>query len=230
MQINDKTKHVFSFIRNCIITGLFLVVPAIVTMWFIIFFFNFLTVWAEPIIVFFADHVPELHKVIKADYWFRLLARCFSLVIILTFLFLLGVLAKYTLGRRIGDMIEAIVLQMPVVKSIYSTIKQILNTIRSSNAGMFNKAVLFEYPKTDVYVIGFITNYNKGGSEMNAKTGKELISIFLPTTPNPTSGFLLFVPKEKCIFLDMDISVAMKLVISGGVISETGTLIADRKV
>ena len=228
MQINDKTKNVLSFIRNCIITGLFLVVPAIVTMWFIIFFFNLLTVWAEPIIVFFADNVPEMHKVIKAD-WFRFLARCLSLLIILAFLFSLGVLAKYTLGRRIGDKIEAKVLQMPVVKTIYSTIKQILNTIRSSNAGMFNKAVLFEYPKADVYVIGFITNYNKGGSEMNAKTGKELISIFLPTTPNPTSGFLLFVPKEKCIFLDMDISVAMKLVISGGVISETGTLIADRK-
>ena len=82
---------------------------------------------------------------------------------------------------------------------------------------MFRKVVLIEYPRKGIYTIGFLTNENKEDWELSEKTGKDLISLFIPTTPNPTSGFLLFVPRKDCTFLDMKVSEGMKLVISGGV-------------
>jgi len=84
---------------------------------------------------------------------------------------------------------------------------------------MFRKVVLFEFPKEGVWSIGFLTNEYEDGFEVKDKLGgKELISVFMPTTPNPTSGFLMFIPREKCIYLDMEVAEAMRLIISGGAV------------
>jgi uncharacterized membrane protein len=84
---------------------------------------------------------------------------------------------------------------------------------------MFRQVILFEYPRKGIWVIGFLTNENKSRFEVNEKSSGEMLSIFLPTTPNPTSGFLLFVPKKDCVFLDMTVAEGMRLVISGGAVT-----------
>ncbi len=118
---------------------------------------------------------------------------------------------------------ENLMVQLPMFKSIYLTIKQILDAIRSTKSGMFRQVVLIEYPRKGIYTLAFLTNYNNNKWEIGEKSGRELVSVFLPTTPNPTGGFLLFIPKEDCVFLDMSVTDGMRLVISGGVISPGDT-------
>jgi uncharacterized membrane protein len=108
-------------------------------------------------------------------------------------------------------------LRLPILRSVYITSRQIGEALWTPKGNMFRQVVLVEYPRKGIYTIGFLTNENKKEWELSVKTNKQLLSIFIPTTPNPTSGFLLFIPREDCQFLDMKVSDGMKLVISGGV-------------
>jgi uncharacterized membrane protein len=145
-----------------------------------------------------------------------------SLILILFVLFILGSIAKYAIGLRTIKIMERLIMKIPMLNVVYSTSQQLVDAVRNPNAGMFRQVVLFEYPRKGIYVIGFLTNENKKSCELIEKTDQKLISIFLPTTPNPTSGFLLFVPKDDCIFLDMSITEAMRMIISGGAVSPPG--------
>jgi uncharacterized membrane protein len=117
---------------------------------------------------------------------------------------------------------EKLIMKIPMLNVVYSTSQQLVDAVRNPNAGMFRQVVLFEYPRKGIYVIGFLTNENTKSCELVEKTEEALISIFLPTTPNPTSGFLLFVPKNDCVFLNMSITEAMRMIISGGAVSPPG--------
>ena len=105
---------------------------------------------------------------------------------------------------------------MPVIRSIYNALKQIFQTILGSSSKAFREVVIIEYPRKNLWAIAFITSETKG--EVKNKLKNESVNVFLPTTPNPTSGFMLFVPKKDLIRLDMNIEEGMKLVISGGII------------
>ena len=112
-------------------------------------------------------------------------------------------------------------LKLPLINFIYSTCKQIGDTIMSSKKGnMFRQVVLFEYPRKGCYAIGFMTNENTPeNSEAARRLGKgDLISVFMPTTPNPTSGFLMLIPRDECIMLDMSVSDAMRMIVSCGTV------------
>jgi uncharacterized membrane protein len=152
---------------------------------------------------------------LENKYWFELAIRGFSIIVTLVFLFIVGQVAKWAFGRRLMDFLERVILEIPVMSTIYSTAKQVVDAIKGGN-GMFRQVVLVEFPRKGIYAIGFLTNENKGRNELSEKTGKNLISIFMPFAP-PTSGYIVFVPKEDCIFLEMSVSDGMKLVISGGV-------------
>ena len=115
-------------------------------------------------------------------------------------------------------MADWIMLKLPLLSTVYSTTRQIGEALWAPQGNMFRKAVLLEYPRRGIYAIGFLTSENEENWEIGEKTGKQLVSIFLPTTPNPTSGFLLLLPKEECIILDMKVADAMRLVISGGAV------------
>ena len=107
---------------------------------------------------------------------------------------------------------------MPVVRSIYSGVKQIAETVFAQSERSFEKACLVQYPRKDIWAVGFISTAAKGEVNDKAETGSDLLSVFVPTTPNPTSGFLLFFPREDVIELDMSIEDAAKLVISAGLV------------
>ena len=136
------------------------------------------------------------------------------LIIILT---LIGALTAGLLGRWLLHTGERMLNRMPVVRSIYSAIKQIFETVMGQQSNAFREAVLIEYPRRGIWAIAFITGVTEG--EVQNLTEQETVNIFLPTTPNPTSGFLLFVPKDEVVPLDMTVEEAIKMVISGGIVT-----------
>ncbi len=106
---------------------------------------------------------------------------------------------------------------MPVIRSVYSAIKQVLETILKQQSKAFRQAVLIEYPRRGIWAVGFITGTTEG--EVQNLTMQEVVNVFLPTTPNPTSGFLLFVPSKDVVLLSMSVEEAVKMVISGGIVT-----------
>ncbi len=129
----------------------------------------------------------------------------------------IGALTTGFLGRWIVHLGERVMNTMPVVRTIYGSSKQILETVVASQSEAFREAVILEYPRKGTYVIGFVTGAAKG--EIKDKIKKEIVNVFVPTTPNPTSGFLLLCPKNDLIYLDMAVEDAIKLVVSAGIVT-----------
>ena len=209
-----KKKH-FQFFRNMIVTGILVAVPIVLSLWVAWYLYSRLTGWGLTL----ADSLGLMSEL--PPFWRTQIIRVLALVAILAFLFFLGVLMKITIGRKVIAKAQALLLKVPLVNFIYSTCKQIGDTIMSSKSGnMFRQVVLFEYPRKGCWAIGFLTNENTPeNSEAARRLGKgNLISVFMPTTPNPTSGFLMFIPRDECIMLDMSVSDAMRMIVSCGAI------------
>lgn len=138
-------------------------------------------------------------------------------VILLIFLMIfVGMFAAGFLGRLMIRLGEWIVYKVPFISSVYSLFKQIFETFFSQKNRSFNQAVLLQYPREGIWTVGFISSDSKG--EIKDKLGQELLNVFVPTTPNPTSGFLLFVPKKEVVYLDMKVEDCLKFVISCGIV------------
>jgi len=144
-----------------------------------------------------------------------------GLVFTFVVMFFTGVIVTHFLGHRIVALWERVLARIPLVRTIYSGVKQVLQTLLVSNGKAFRKVVLVEYPRRDLWSIAFVTSedFDVGEKEHTKKVGQNLITIFIPTTPNPTSGFLMIVPRSDVIELDMNVDVALKMVISLGVVS-----------
>ncbi len=209
-----KRNH-FQFFRNMIVTGALVAVPVLLSLWVAWYLYSHLTDWGIKLANSF-----QLMSELPA-FWRTQIIRVLALVVVLAALFFLGVLTKITLGRRLIEKAQSLLRKVPLVNFIYSTCKQIGDTIMSSKKGnMFRQVVLFEYPRKGCYAIGFMTNENTPeNSEAARRLGKgDLISVFMPTTPNPTSGFLMLIPRDECIMLDMSVSDAMRMIVSCGAI------------
>ena len=135
-------------------------------------------------------------------------------IITITFI---GAITPGFIGRTLLKAGERILNKMPVVRSVYGAIKQIMETVMSTNSDSFREVVLVEYPRKGIWVIGFVTGETKG--EVQSLTKDKVINIFVPTTPNPTSGFLLFIPQKDLVYMDMKVEDAVKMVISGGIVT-----------
>lgn len=146
----------------------------------------------------------------------------FSLVLLL----ITGMIATNYFGQRLVAWNDSLLSRIPLVRSIYKTVKQVINAVMSTNSEAFRKVVLIEYPRKGLWSIAFQTG--SVNSEINTKTQEEMISVFIPTTPNPTSGFLLMVPKRDVVEVNMSIDAALKYIISLGVMqsaAKTATLV-----
>merc|ERR1711916_99297 len=137
--------------------------------------------------------------------------RGIGLIIFLIFTVLVGWIAKGLIGRSLIAFAESFVVRMPVIRSIYSGVKQIAETVFAQSERSFERACLIQYPRKGIWAIGFISTEAKGEVAREAETDDTLLSVFVPTTPNPTSGFLLFFPKGDIIELEMSVEDAAKL-------------------
>jgi uncharacterized membrane protein len=140
-----------------------------------------------------------------------------GLLITLAFLTFVGMFTAGLAGRTLVRTGERLLSRMPVVRSVYATLKQIFETVLAQSSRSFREVVLVEYPRRGVGAIAFVTGPTRG--EIQERAEEELVNVFLPTTPNPTSGFLLFVPRKDLIPLDMTIEEGIKMVISGGIVT-----------
>ena len=150
-----------------------------------------------------------------------------GLIVVAIVMILIGAVTAGFLGRLFHRIVDNILARLPVVRGVHSAIKQILQTVFSKKSNAFREAVLVEYPRRGIWAIAFITGRTKG--EVQNLTVEECINIFIPTTPNPTSGFLLFVPKKDLVPLDMAVDDAIKMVISGGIVTPPDTRPAEQQ-
>lgn len=138
-------------------------------------------------------------------------------IIAVVFFVLVGFLARNFFGRLLVRASEYIVERVPVINTVYGAIKQIFETVAASQSDAFKEVVMFEYPRKGLWVMGFVTGRTKG--EVQTLTKNETVNVFLPTTPNPTSGFLLFVPKKDLTYMQMTVEEGIKMIVSGGIIT-----------
>jgi uncharacterized membrane protein len=140
-----------------------------------------------------------------------------GVVVVVVTLVLIGAFTAGYFGRLLTGFFDAALARMPVLRSVYGALKQIVETVLAKKSGAFREAVLIEYPRRGIWTIGFLTGVTEG--EVQAVTGEDVINVFVPTTPNPTSGFLLFVPRTDIITLTMSVEDALKMVVSGGIVT-----------
>ncbi len=138
-------------------------------------------------------------------------------ICVLILITLLGYLSRYVVARYLFTIGERILRNVPLVNTVYTSVKQIVDTFSSENRAVFQKVALIQFPQPGNYAIGFLTGTTKG--EPQVKTDSNLLNIFVPTTPNPTSGFLIMLPESSVQILDMTVGEGMKLIISGGAVA-----------
>jgi uncharacterized membrane protein len=194
--------------RSYLLTGLIIWLPILVTVMILHFLvdlldsvFSLLPKAYQPQNLF-GVHIPGLGVIL-------------SLVLLLG----TGILATNYFGQRMMAWGEAMLVKIPLVRSIYNASKQVIQAIFATNSQAFRKALLIEYPRKGIWSIAFLTGFSH--PEIGEKTGKEMISLFVPTTPNPTSGFLMMFPKDEAIELAMPVEEALKFIISLGVMQST---------
>lgn len=142
-----------------------------------------------------------------------------GVVVAVVTVFLTGMVVANIVGRKLIELGEAIVARIPLVRSIYSAVKQVVRTILDDGGQSFRKVVLVEYPRKGLWTLGFQTGVGVG--EVQQRTEKDVITVFIPTTPNPTSGFVIMVPREDAQELDMSIEEGLRFVMSLGVVTPT---------
>ncbi len=193
--------------RSNFLTGLIVVAPLLLTIYII---------WS---IVGFIDNkvVPWLPDAYNPESWLGRDIPGFGVIVFLIVTAIVGTLTKGLVGRQMVRYGESLVDRMPVVRSIYNGLKQMVETIFSQSNMSFKQSCMIEWPRKGIWVVGFVARPVTG--EIADKMGEtDVLGVFLPTTPNPTSGYLLFMPRRDVIMLDMSIEDAAKLNISGGLI------------
>ncbi|WP_457591129.1 DUF502 domain-containing protein [Geoglobus sp.] len=184
-------------VRNVFITGLLIFLPLAVTV--------FIILWAVTAVE------NSISPALKASpYYFPGM----SVLLLVLIIFLLGIFGTHTIGQRIILSVENGLKRVPVVRTVYVGVKEALKALVESDVERLKGVVLVEYPRKGVYAIGFTSGSRIEKAEI--ATGKRLINVFIPTSPNPTSGLVVLVPEEELVYLDMSVEEAMKIVISGG--------------
>lgn len=215
-----------SRLRSSFLTGLVVIMPVSFTIWLFWTFIGWVDSFVLPFVPDFYQPENLVRYAIGEDAYNRWIGegvkiniRGVGVVFFLLFTVLVGWIAKGLIGRSLINYAENLVNRMPVVRSIYSGVKQIAETVFAQTERSFEEACLIQYPRKGIWAIGFVSTTAKG--EVSQRGGEEdeaLLSVFVPTTPNPTSGFLLFFPEKDVIKLDMSVEDAAKLVISAGLV------------
>ncbi|MDV7269702.1 DUF502 domain-containing protein [Thioclava sp. A2] len=203
-----RKKNRLGGLRSSFLTGLVVVAPVGLTLWLMWTVAGWVDGWVLPLVP--AEFRPERYIGVNL--------RGIGVVIFLIFTVIVGWSAKGLFGRALIRLGESIVDRMPVVRTVYSGLKQIAETVFNQGEEKFDKACIIEYPRPGLKAIAFVSSSAKGEVAALAENGDPLISVFLPTTPNPTSGFLLFVPKSQITYLEMSVEDAAKLIISAGLV------------
>jgi uncharacterized membrane protein len=199
------------FLQKALIAGVLATLPLAVTYWFINFVFKKFSGFLQPYLHLLTT---KFHIVIPLY-----VQNIISFSIIIFALIFIGLFARNYVGRKLLGLIEYIAENIPIVRGVYSSIRQIVEAFQTTSGSSFKKVVMIEYPRKGIYSLGFVT---KDTSEfLNKATGEVCVNVFIPTTPNPTSGFILIVPKKDVIDPGMPIEQCVKFIISAGLVENS---------
>lgn len=206
MAPNTKVS-VFSRLRTYFFAGVLVTAPIGITLYLAWLIIDFIDNRVTPLIpgrynpeTYLPFSIPGLGLIVAA--------------IVLT---IIGAFTAGLVGRWLVSLSERLMARMPVIRNVHSALKQILETVLAQQSKAFRQVVLIEYPRRGIWAIGFLTGDTVG--EVQNLTEDDTLNVFLPTTPNPTSGFLLFVPREDCHVLSMTVEEGIKMVVSGGIVT-----------
>ncbi|MDH5542545.1 MAG: DUF502 domain-containing protein [Nitrospinota bacterium] len=214
----SKAKH---SIRNIFFAGLLVTLPLAIT----IFFLRFLFIRIDAIL---GPAINELLVKTGLIQHTVFLIPGIGLVALIIIIFVVGLLTKNIIGSTFVKLYEGVLVKIPIFKNIYVGAKQVLETFGNSLGSSFNKVVMIEYPREGIYALAFITGESKG--EVKTVVDKEMVNVFLPTTPNPTSGFFLLIPKTQITELEMTVEEGIKMIISGGLVTPPDPGLAKKPV
>ena len=199
MAKNKPKKSILSSLRNNFIAGVVVLIPIGITLYLTIFLINISS--------------KLIPKEINPNHYLPYNIPGLEILIAVLLITIIGWISLSFIGKRLFNFFETILNKIPIIRTIYSAVEQLIETFTSSKSDK-KTVVLVEYPRKGVYAVGFATKENTG--EIRKKAGKELLNVFVPTTPNPTSGFLLMFPKDEVIFLDLTFEEASKFIVSAG--------------
>ena len=210
-------KSIFARWRTSFLAGLAVTLPAIISVAAVVWLFRTASNFTDTLLFFlkfFLDKKYIYENGMSGDlfwYW-SVLAFALSVAMIS----IIGLLARYYIGKRMIEWLDAAMMQVPLFNKFYGAIKQV-NEAFAGNKNSFKTVVLVEFPREGMYSVGFITNEQRG--EVQAKSKEKVVAVFIPTTPNPTSGFLVLVPEDKVTKLDMSVADGIKYIVSLGSIA-----------
>ncbi|MFT5181363.1 MAG: putative membrane protein [Alphaproteobacteria bacterium] len=219
MPNREKTHKIggLARMRGYFLAGLLVVAPVGITFWLSWLVLSFIDTRVTPLI-------PEAYN---PNTYVPFGIPGLGVVVLLVFITFVGALTRVLLGRWIVRGGEHLLSRMPVVRSIYSATKQIVSTVLARQSDAFRQVVLFEYPRRGSWAVGFVTGSTIG--EVQHVTDDEVVNVFLPTTPNPTSGYLLFLPRRELVVLSMTVEEGIKMIISGGILTPDDRRPADQQ-
>jgi uncharacterized membrane protein len=230
---SGRHKSIVGRIRNNFLAGLVVIAPIGLTLWLMWTVAGWVDSWVWPF-------VPSAwHPEALINHWFgnpdltspdhiSVNVRGIGVFLFLIFTVFVGMIAKGLIGRSFIRWGERLVDRMPVIRSVYNAVKQIAETVFSQAESSFDRACLIEHPRKGVYALAFVSTKAKGEIARKITDTEEFMAVFMPTTPNPTSGFLLFVRKSEVIELDMSVEDAAKLIISAGLVYPGGREEAEK--
>ncbi|MBR2137311.1 MAG: DUF502 domain-containing protein [Alphaproteobacteria bacterium] len=211
-QSNNFTKR----LKNYFLTGVIVAAPVAIT----VYMSYHLVIWINETT---SRLIPQQWKI---GNFVPYAVPGLGLVLLVLCLIFIGMLTTGYVGKFFLRIWNVIIRKMPVISSVYSLIKQIFETFLSQKSNSFSEVVLIEYPRKGLWTIAFVSRRETGG-EIDAKTGEKMLSIYVPTTPNPTSGFLIFLPEKDVIKLDMSVEDGIKYVLSCGIVTPTDEELQD---
>ena len=206
-----RNRSYLSRVRNYFLTGIIVTAPIAITFAVAMWVIN----WIDSKVVPLIPSAYNPQEILQQHTGFHIPG--IGLLVVFIGLTLIGFLAAGLLGRFVVRVGENLLNRMPIIRSVYGALKQIFETVLRSSSRSFREVALIEYPRRGIWAIGFITTKTTG--EVRSEIKEEVVNVFLPTTPNPTSGFLLFVPRKDLIILDMGVEEAIKMIVSAGIVT-----------
>lgn len=194
----------FHTLWSIFLSGLFTILPITLTIALFNISFRLLKGWVQPVNCL---RIPLICSIPHAD-----------IILVILLIFFIGIVLHFFIIKRFIDSLEAIVFKVPLIRSVYSGIKQLVFAFDPSNQVSFKKVVLIQFPRAGVYSVGFLTGEFAESLKPESEKNTELFTVFVPTTPNPTTGFFVILPKADITVIDLTQQEAMTLIISGGII------------
>ena len=201
--------------RRYILAGLFAIVPLWITWLVLRFLFNLLAKAGTPTIIWIADRLTEkgfsgIAGVLESP----IFTNFFGILLVITALYAIGRLTTVVIGRRVLAFFEAVLARIPIVNGIYGAVKKLVTILQEKPGGGLQRVVLIDFPSAEMKTVGLVTRVLK-----DSTTGRELAAVYVPTTPNPTSGYLEIVPLERVTSTDWSLDEAMAFIMSGGAVA-----------